>query len=94
MRKTTKNLLGVASLFVLFPVALASVSLGVGAKIVNRSWTQFQRSLYENLGRPVCTSRPRSTASTTASEVSTFCNGNTLRLKCEKCGGNCQPRLR
>jgi len=51
MKKNTKNLLGVAHLFVLFPVALASVSLGVGAKIVNRHWTDFQTRLYASSKR-------------------------------------------
>lgn len=68
--KYVKDLVGTAKLCALLPIALASVSLGVGAKLGLRAWTGLQSRLYAGLERPSSdssTPRKRSTSPSTTS---------------------------
>ena len=64
-RDDVKNLVGVGKVFVLLPVALASVTLAVAVGLSNKGWTRLQTRLYASRRRHASTSTPPSTTYTT-----------------------------
>lgn len=76
MSVKSKDVVGVAKLCVVLPVALASVGLGVSAKLVVVGWTNLQRTLYagrrarsSTSKRPSATSKRRHTSYDTSART-------------------------
>ena len=65
-RDDVKNLVGVGKVFVLLPVALASVTLAAVVGLSNKGWTRLQTRLYAGRRRHSSYSTPHATTSTEA----------------------------